>query len=325
MMRPRLLLVDSSPYDDELIELLQTKYEVHEEETPNTDVFHRHLRRVQPAVLLVGLGHRIGRTELELTPQLRVLACPATGTDHIDEKALSEQNIQLVSLRGRSEELRPVSATAELSWAILLNLARRLSLALHGVQRGEWRRADYLGVQLRGRVIAVIGYGRLGSFVGDYARTFGMRVLVVDPHPKGNLSDVEVCDLSEAIARADVISLHVPLQDDTRHLINESVLRHAKRRPLVVNTSRGDVVDETAIAAALRSGLLSGYGTDVLAGEREWIGRVGSNPITPLIAEGFNVVVTPHIGGYTADALHFTRELVVRDLLAIDPQSIITQ
>lgn len=316
MTKPRLLVTEPDAYGTDQIARLKQEFELHLASPENPVALRSLLRSINPDVLMVGLGLEIGETECELAPRLRIVACPATGVEHVDTEALGRRGTTFISLRGRSSELSSVSGTAELAWALLLALARRLPAAHYSVSSGDWRRSDFQGIQLRGKCIAVIGHGRLGAMVAEFGRTFAMKVLIVDPEPKGRFIAEEVCSMDVAMQQADVISLHVPLTDQTQTMVNASLLAKTVRVPLLINTSRGEIVDESAVASAIRNGVLAGYGTDVIAGDTSWGVHTARNPITPLIGEGFNVVVTPHIGGNTTDAMRFTRELIVDDVLA---------
>jgi D-3-phosphoglycerate dehydrogenase len=185
------------------------------------------------------------------------------------------------------------------------------------VRRGLWSRENHQGRQLQGSTIGVIGHGRLGGYVARYAHAFGMKILICDPRPAGDTSIGEVVPLPELFNRSDAVSIHVPLTESTRCLIDDTAIGSAKSGLLLVNTSRGEIVDENAIAGAVRSGKLGGYATDVIGSDSTWAGFVQDNPITKLIDEGYNVVVTPHIGGYTREAVRFTRRLIIDELLTI--------
>lgn len=314
-MMPRLLLTEASAYPSAAIARLEREFEVIKLEiTSATDLVDA-ARIHQPKVLIVGLAVEVSPQVIGASKELGMVVCAATGTDHIDTSELSRRNIRLVTLRERTHLLRDVSSTAELAWALLLALARGLVVAHHDVREGNWNRADHLGSQLRGKTLAVIGVGRLGSLVAGYGAAFGMEVLGVDPMKHSDPDRVLMVTQDEAFRLADAVSLHVPMSRDTRHLVNEELLNLSRPGLLLVNTSRGEIVDEHAVARAIVDGRLGGYGTDVIANDASWAGQVRSNEITPLIDRGYNVVATPHIGGYTREAIVETRTIIVDALL----------
>lgn len=310
-MKPRLVLLEVGAYSEPQLSSLTEMFEV-----VTIDIRHQHkavelLQMHQPVAIFVGLGLLIDQAILDASANLRWVVSPTTGSDHIDLLHASRLNVKVVTLRDVTSEISAISSTAELAWGLVLALARRMTSAHQSVMSGIWDRTLFKGVELRGKTMGVVGLGRLGSFVAQYALSFGMKVLAVDVRPTATLPSVKCVEMSEMANKAHVISVHVPLSPKTEHLIDWPFLQQLQNGALLVNTSRGQIVDEVAVAMAIREGILGGYGTDVLAGERTWNGRLETNVITPLIAEGFNVIVTPHIGGYTTEAISQTRGQIV--------------
>lgn len=313
-MKPRLLLTEVGAYSSTAIMRLENVFEVTQHKIRSDTELVDAVQKHQPNVLIVGLGFEVGSQAIGASRQLEMVVCAATGTDHIDTEELSRRNIRLVTLRGKTHLLRDVSSTAELAWTLLLALARGLVVAHQDVRDGIWNREKHLGSELRGKTLVIIGVGRLGRLVAGYGVAFGMEVLGVDPVSPVDSGRILMVSRDEAFQRADAVSLHVPLSSDTRHMVNEEVLNVSKPGLLLVNTSRGEIVDEHALARAIVDGKLGGYGTDVIANDASWGVGVRSNEITPLIDQGYNVVVTPHLGGYTREAIAKTRNIIV-DLL----------
>jgi D-3-phosphoglycerate dehydrogenase len=313
-MRLRLLVTESAAYEDVDLTLLKRVFEVHLMSSGDTDL-ERRIRDVQPNILLVGLGMTVGHTEIGAAQHLQLVVSPTTGSDHLDTELLQTRGIDILTLRDRQFVLEKVSSTAELAWGLLLTVARQIGRATASVSKGEWQRQRFMGMQLQGKTLGIVGLGRLGGYVADYGIAFKMLVIATDPNPASSRMDIELCSLDELVRRADVISIHVPLTATTRQMFNQSILEHIKVGGILINTSRGEVVDEVALATLVRSGHIGGYGTDVLSGDVGWDKEVQPNPVTALIAEGFNVVATPHIGGYTHEAVRFTRRLVVDALI----------
>ena len=266
------------------------------------------------AALFVRLGLAIDGALLAGSPGLKWVVTPTTGLDHIDVQAAERLGIRVLSLKGRTEFLRTVTSTAELTMALLLALVRRLPAAHADVLAGGWRRAPFAGQQLRGLTLGVVGLGRLGSQVAVYARAFEMSVLACDERDAAfndgpfDLSFVQRRRLDALLAGSDVVSLHLPLEPRNRHILDAGHIARMRPGALLVNTARGELVDEGALLDALRLGALGGAALDVLEGDSRWEGR--SPPAHPLLeyARGAdNLVLTPHIGGYSRDAIVATR------------------
>jgi D-3-phosphoglycerate dehydrogenase len=244
------------------------------------------------AGLIVRSATTVDARLLEAAPELRVVGRAGVGVDNIDVAAASERGVAVVNAPGGNT----VSA-AELTMALLLSVARRVSEADRSMREGRWDRANLQGVELRGRTLGVVGAGRIGSTVADRCRAFGMRVIVHDPYLSADrLAELRsvVVEMDQLLAEADVITLHVPLTDETRGLIGESALERMKKGAFLVNLSRGGVVDEAALARALIEGRIAGAGLDVYETEP-------LSPESPLLSAP-NLVLTPHLGASTKEA-----------------------
>ena len=268
-------------------------------------------------VLVIRLRHRIDAEALNAAPRLRVIVSPTTGLDHIDLAEASERGIAVLSLKGETEFLQNVTATAELTWALILELARRVGEAHQDVLRGKWNRDAWIGRSLKGRTLGVLGFGRLGRIVADYGHAFRMPVIAHDPYVERYPAHVRAVALGDLLASADILSIHVPLSTETVHLIGSAEIARMKPGAWVVNTARGKIVDEAALLAALRSGAIAAAGLDVLADETaEAEGWLKSNALRAYAQSHSNLILTPHIGGATADAMADTEVFMARKLLA---------
>ena len=268
----------------------------------------------QPLALFVTLGMRIDAPVMDASANLRWIVSPTTGLDHIDIDAAHRRGIAVLTLLDAREHIQDVSATAELTWGLLLAVARRIPEAAGSVQQGTWNRTNFFGSQLRGKTLGIVGLGRLGRMVAAYGRAFGMYVLAHEVAPEPAVVaelGVQLTGDKELLERSDVISIHLPLTRATNEWLNAERISRLKPGALVLNTARGQLVDEEALAEAVRSGAVGGVGVDVLHHDSTWGTQVGPNALLTCALNGFNVVVTPHIGGYADFAVHATRRLIV--------------
>jgi glyoxylate reductase len=246
--------------------------------------------------LLCVLEDRIDAALLDAVPSLRAIAVYAVGTDNVDHAAAAERGVAV----GNTPDVL-TDATADLAMALLLAAARRLPEADATVRGGQWTTWEptgLLGLELRGARLAIVGSGRIGRATGDRARAFGMNVDLLGRDAK----------LHEAIGQADVVSLHTPLTDQTRGLVDEQFLAAMKPGSILVNTSRGPLVDQVALAAALASGHLAAAAIDVTTPE--------PLPADDPLLQAPNLIVLPHIGSATHTARRRMAELSVANLLA---------
>jgi D-3-phosphoglycerate dehydrogenase len=263
----------------------------------------------QSDVLLIALKLQIDRIVLERTTRLKLIVTPTTGLDHIDLVAAAERGVTVFSLREDRAFLNQITATAEMAWTLLLATVRNLASAFDSVKDGTWESGRFRGRQLSGRTLGVVGYGRLGHMVAEYARAFRMRVLVCDNKPNDTPNGVEQVPFDRLVKESDVISIHIHATPQNTNLFSAGVFEMMKRGAVLINTSRGEIIDEDAFLAALQAGRLAGAGLDVISGERR--PDIGNHPLIQYAKNHDNLLITPHIGGVTYDSQSLVSERIV--------------
>jgi D-3-phosphoglycerate dehydrogenase len=250
------------------------------------------------------LGYQLRGPVLPERPRCRVLATPVTGLDHVDLDGCRARGIRVVSLRGETEFLRGVRATAELTVGLALALLRRIPVAFDAVRGGRWTRDPFRGRELFGKTAGIVGMGRLGTLVAGYLRAFGTDVVGYDPRPDFPAAAARrAASLDELLAVSDLVSVHVTYGPSTVHLIGPAQLAAMKPGTILVNTSRGGVVDDAAVLEALRLGRLAGAALDVLDGEP----AIGADhPLVAYARSHDNLLIVPHIGGNTWESFEKT-------------------
>lgn len=257
------------------------------------------LRIAEFDAYLCSLKVRVTREAIDRAAgKLSVIVTPTTGHDHIDWEYAASKGIALLSLRGQEDLLDGITATAELAWGLLIGVARNVPWAFDNVKRGDWGRDAFRGRQLSGLTLGILGYGRLGKMMAEYGRAFRMNVIACDVQPFAS-DFVRQVSFDELLAASDALSLHVHLTPENRGLIGREALARMKPGAILINTSRGGIVDEAALLDALRSERLAGAGLDVIDGE--W-GRVADHPLVRYANEHGRLLITPHIGGVTHDS-----------------------
>ncbi len=256
--------------------------------------------------LVVRSGTKVTNEAIAAGAQLRVIGRAGAGVDNIAVEAATRRGIWVVNAPDSNSV-----AVAEHVFALMLSLARRIPLAAESVARGEWRRQAFQGEELQGKTLGIIGLGRIGRRVAERARAFGMTILAHDPFVAPNQAEglgVRLISLDELLSAADFISIHVPAGSETDGLLGETRLSRCKPGSYLVNCSRGSVVDEPALLAALDSGRLAGAGLDVFATEP---------PSGSLLIRHPHVIATPHIGGMTREAQQNVALAVAEQVLAV--------
>ena len=216
----------------------------------------------------------------------------STGLNHIDIKYCGEVGIKVLSHKDDMELLNQLPSTAELAFGLMSSMLRNIPSSFDDVKVGGWDYDMHMGHQLQGKTIGIIGYGRLGKMMYDYCWAFGMRVIAHDPY----VDNLKYTSLDYVLKNSDIISLHVHANDETRHMINKKTLGKMKKNSYIVNTSRGEIVNEEDVVKSLKDGHLKGYATDVIEDE---YGDKYRSPILNGVKKGLNIIVTPHVGGMT--------------------------
>jgi glyoxylate reductase len=254
------------------------------------------------------LTRRLGPSELDELPELRVIANVAVGYDNVDVPAARARGIVVTNTPDVLTD-----ATADLTWALILACARRLPEGMALVRGGwaGWHPEQLLGLELRGRTLGLLGAGRIGQAVGRRARAFGMRVIYASRAAKPAFETDTAAtrvDLAHLFSDADIVSLHAPAVPELRRVVDAARLAAMRPGAILVNTARGDLVDEAAVAAALERGHLGAAGLDVYAHEPRIDARLLAAPRTVLL---------PHIGSATTETRQKMARMAVANLRAV--------
>lgn len=265
--------------------------------------------RVKNAQVIISNKVVLERSVLATNTGIRLICIAATGTNNVDLKAAQEFDIAVTNVTQYA-----TSAVVQHVFSLVLALATHLPDYQHLIHAGHWQRSeqfcllDYPILELQGKVLGIVGYGALGRAVASIAEAFGMQVLI-SQRPGGAQRPGRI-PFDELLARADVLSLHCPLTEDTRNLIGPRDLAMMKTTALLINTARGGIVDEQALAGALSAGRIGGAGIDVLTTEPP---RKGNSLLDPAIP---NLIVTPHIAWATRESRQRVIEELVKNIEA---------
>ncbi len=275
---------------------------------PTEDELLAAVAEAAPEIVFTLPAHPVTARVLAAAPALRLVATMGTGYDNIDTTAARERGIRVSNAPGMLDE-----TTADLAFALLLATARQLPQAERFLREGRfrgWTPFLFAGGDVHGRTLGIVGLGRIGRAVARRARGFGMRILYTSPTRREDLErelDCAPVPLTTLLAESDFVSLHCPLTPATRHLIDAAALQRMKPTAVLINTARGPVVDEAALARALREGRLAGAGIDVF--EREPL-------VHPELLACENAVLLPHIGSASEETRRRMAERATANILA---------
>lgn len=235
---------------------------------------------------------KVSRKVMESAPRLRVVGRAGVGVDNVDVEAATQRGIVVMNTPGGN-----TISTAELTFSMLMALARKIPQAHLSMKAGEWNRKAFQGVELYNKTLGILGMGRIGSEVARRAIAFGMRVLAYDPYlalSRAKALQVELVELDEIYARSDFITVHMPMSDETRGMINAAAFAKMKKGARVLNCARGGIINENDLLAALQRGQVAGAALDVYETEPP--------PANFPLRDLPQVIMTPHLGASTEEA-----------------------
>lgn len=256
------------------------------------------------------LGYKIDASLFSPKTKLKILATPVTGIDHIDEDSCKKIGIQIACLKGETDFLKTVRATAELTIAITLALMRNIGKAINHTLAGGWNRDLFRGHELYGKTVGIIGTGRLGIITAGMYKAFGCKVIGFDIKQDNPEIDY-VNSLNEIAEISDIISVHLSFNQSTKELIGNEFFKKVKPSAYFINTSRGGIVDEDALLEALHNKKLAGAALDVVQNEFKLSLK---NPLFEYANSNNNLIITPHIGGNTFESFEKTEWFIARKI-----------
>lgn len=297
-MKTKLLILDGAEVPAEAIDIL-VKFSDVQVENLNLREDRTTVKNlvINKTILWVALGHMINSDLLENAKTLKHVVSTTTGHDHIDQEYLQKKGIILHSLKGDTEFLKTLNATAELAWCLLLSSARNILPALNDVKSGNWRRDLFKGNEISGKTLGIIGLGRLGTKVAEYGKAFDMKVIAFDENTDIKINGVECTqNVEEVFKLADFLSIHIHMNKKNERFVNQEKLSLMKKTASIINTSRGGLVDEDAVVKMLLENKIKSYAADVVENEQNNY----KGPLRSLFESGSpKIILTPHIGGLT--------------------------
>lgn len=238
-------------------------------------------------ILVVRSATKVTADLLSKAPKLKAVVRGGVGLDNIDQEACKERGIEVANTPGAS-----TNAVAEIALGLMLSTVRNIQRGYLTMKEGKWEKKSLSGTEIHGKTLGLIGCGRIGTLTGEKAHKLGMKILGYNPPPRQVSTFIEYVELDELLQNADIISLHVPLNPNTDKLINAETLSKMKDGVILINTARGQIIDEDALYDACKSGKIRAAALDVYSEE----------PYKGKLLQLDNVFFTPHIGAATEEA-----------------------
>lgn len=304
-MKKKLLITAPLSFIPDLLEDMKSKFEVRYEYQPNKDDIKSLLYKFQPDAWIPKPcnDYLLDKELLQISKNLKVIATPSTGTNHIDLNLAAKLNISVFSLK-ESNIVEKITASSEYTFALILSTIRKIPFATRQVGAGYWREVEdtLRSRELSELTLGIVGCGRIGGNLIKYSEPFNMKINVYDPYLKKTFGErVNVCsNLKELLNNSDVVSICVHLNSETKGMIGYEEINQMKDGSFLINTSRGEVIDEKALIYGLESGKISAAGVDVICDEH--LLNEKESQIVKFSKKTNNLIITPHIAGLTIDS-----------------------
>ncbi len=259
--------------------------------------------------IIIRLKNKIDENFLRKFSNLKFILCNTTGIDHIDQVICKKKNIKILSLQKEKKFMKQVNSTAEFTFGLIISLIRKIPFAHKDVMNFEWKREKFIGVDLKGLTLGIIGLGRNGLKVANYAKAFGMKIQYFD---RNNIKKYTRKTLIDLLKTSDVIVITISLNDETFNLLNHRNLKYIKKNSFIINTSRSKIICEDTLLYILKKKIISGAALDVVDKE---LNINKNNKLINYARKNENLLITPHIAGSNFDAWKMTENRIVENFL----------
>ena len=302
-----------TPLSDTMMENLSSKGEVEYYPDANKDFLREKLTIESYDVIFTNPNKQNFMLDEEVLESsgISIICTASTGLNHIDLDYCYKKSIKVLSITRDYVILEKISSTAEHSFALMTSLIRKIPSSFDSVKEGRWDWESFIGRQMDQMTVGIVGFGRLGKMMAKYCAAFGSNVVVYDPYVEVS-GYKKVFSLESLFGISDIVSLHVHVSDETKYFIDTDILSHATKSLYLINTSRGEIVNESDVIRALEKGVLSGYATDVVEDE---FGDIQNSQLVAR-SEDLNIIITPHIGGMTKEAREMAYNAAINKLKA---------
>lgn len=267
-------------------------------------------------IIICRLSINFDKSLLRKAINLKCIATTTTGLNHIDLEYCKKNNIEIISLKNEKKFLKNVYSSSEHTWALLMAIYKRIPDSFNDVLNGNWNRNKFINFDLFGRNIGIIGFGRNGKKIAKYAESFGMKIFYFDKFniiSKKNYTQEN--KITEIFKKCEIIIITITYDETTHSLIDKNLFKLCKYKPILINTSRGEVINEKDLVNALKVNLISGYATDVLTNELDNNKLKNNTILDAAVSNKYNIIITPHIGGANFDSWGKTELFISKKII----------
>lgn len=317
-MKKATIILDFQNYSKTLLEKISKKTVILKCNSKNVSELKKYISKKSKKYEIFAIFTKFGiyydeDIILSTKYKLKFLVSPTTGLNHIKVLDFKKKNIKILYLKNRNL-IKNVSSTAEHAWALILYISKNLGNYNNKVLRGKWERGKLMNLELSRKTIGIIGFGRLGKLIAGYAKAFKMKILVFDKK-KNFPKYVKFCNLNKIFLLSDIISINLSYEKNNKKIINNNVLSKSKKNLILVNTARGELIDQKVLFNYLKLNKIKSAGLDVLEDDSTWDKQIPEKTQKKITELKKKLIITPHVGGYSIDAVKKTTSLVVNEFI----------
>ena len=268
--------------------------------------------------IIAKLGLKFDKQLIYLTNnKLRYLLSPTTGLNHINVSELTKNKIKIIYLKNK-KFLSSISSTAEHAWSLILSITRNLKFYDKSIFiKKKWDRGKLINTEVQGKTIGIVGYGRLGKILAKYAKAFNIKIIIYEKKKINLPKYILKNSLDEIFRKSDIITINLNYEENNKNIINSKILKKSKKNLILINTSRGELIDQEYLFKMLKKNKIKFAGLDVLHGDSTWNKVIPKKTLKNLNILKSKLIVTPHVGGYSEQAVTKTREHLINNFIKV--------
>ena len=311
--KPKLLVTAPLHFLDSTKGELNKKYDLIVLKHDEKKIVEKFLKRTDIWICNPCPKYKIDKSILNISKSLKIIATPSTGSNHIDKVYCKNKNIKVIALKG-TKFIKSISASSEYTFAMILSSIRKIPQSINAVKSNYWRDYENLlrGNELSNLTLGIIGYGRIGSNLARYAKSFKMKILVNDPYKKFNKTKIKNTNINLLLKNSDVVAVCVHLNDKTRNMVNENFFKKMKKGAIFINSSRGEIVDEKILVKYLKNKKIKACFLDVVTNENLEKKNFFKKQIFNYMKQNKNLHISPHIAGLTYESENKAMKSIIK-------------
>ncbi len=321
-MKKAILILNHHEYSKKILDKLKKKLIIIKYDPKNQDDLKKFLIQKSKKFLIFAIVTKLGlKFDKHLSSltnnKLKYLLSPTTGLNHIDVEGFKKHKVKIIHLKNK-KFLASISSTAEHAWALILAISRNLKYYDETIFiKKKWDRGELINFEIQEKTLGIIGYGRLGKILAKYAKAFGMNIFIYDRKKIKLPKYIKSISLENIFKKCDIVTINLSYEKNNKKIINSNILKKSKKNLILINTSRGELIDQGYLFKMLKENKIKFAGLDVLQDDSTWNKKIPKKTIKNLNSLKSKLLVTPHVGGFSEQAVIKTREHLIKNFIKV--------